>query len=468
MIVKRIELKNFQVLKDLSANFEGNVYFITGDNELGKSTMLKAIGCLLTGERDPLLTNGEEKGFAKMIVGDDKQEFEVKLSYTKKNPRGTLTITGKDGMKSDNLSMLQKIFAYQDFDAVEFSEWSETAEGRRKQVEAVRALLPKEVQDEIDKIDSDVERIKEDRKEQNSILRGQNSFVEQSQREIAGVDISKYEKAKPIEDLMQRQRDEAALIEKAKSAREKVELRKKQLAEIPELIKSAKEVFSTEKQEVERLKKQAKVDYDNALEKLAERLSKAEKVKKDSLDLQEANKKEYSEKLAAGKDWLAKYDEENPEGNSVADQVKEAADHNKIYEKVLSYKQKVADRDKTLTVVQKHDADLDEKLAKKADLIKKSNLPIEGLTFSQDGLELKGVPFVAGKVSDSQIMEVAAKLIIASNKNVKIFRIARGESLGKKRLADLIKLAKDNGYQGFIEEVKRGQENLVIEEYIEG
>lgn len=82
-------------------------------------------------------------------------------------------------------------------------------------------------------------------------------------------------------------------------------------------------------------------------------------------------------------------------------------------------------------------------------------------------MELNGVPFVAGKVSDSQIMEVAAKLIIASNPTVKVFRIARGESLGAKRLQSLIELARKEGYQGFIEEVKRGQDDLIIEEYSE-
>lgn len=100
-------------------------------------------------------------------------------------------------------------------------------------------------------------------------------------------------------------------------------------------------------------------------------------------------------------------------------------------------------------------------------LIATSKLPIAGLSFTDDGLELNGVPFVAGKVSDSQIMEVAAKLIIASNPTVKVFRIARGESLGEKRLQAIIDIAKANGFQGFIEEVKRGQTDLVVEEYTE-
>ena len=124
MIVKKLELVNFQVIKEFNADFDGNVYFITGDNELGKSTVLKAIGALLTGNRDAVLKNGESKGFAKMIVGDDGEEYEVELKFTKANPRGTLSIKSKTtGMKRDNVSMLQKIFGYTDIDAEEFTRW---------------------------------------------------------------------------------------------------------------------------------------------------------------------------------------------------------------------------------------------------------------------------------------------------------------------------------------------------------
>ena len=150
MIIKRLELVNFQVISKFNADFEGNVYFITGDNELGKSTVLKAIGALLTGARDAVLKNGENKGFARMVIGDDGEEYKVELRYTKSNPRGTLSITQKSsGMRSDNVSMLQKILGYTDFDAVEFSRWSETAEGRRKQIEVVKSLLPEKVRKRI-------------------------------------------------------------------------------------------------------------------------------------------------------------------------------------------------------------------------------------------------------------------------------------------------------------------------------
>ena len=161
MYIKRLELLNFQVIKEFSANFDGTVYFVTGDNELGKSTLLKAIGALLTGQRDDVLRNGASKGFAKMVVGDDGEEYDVQLSFTEANPRGTLTIKQKTtGMSTNNVSMLQRIFGYQDFDAVEFSRWSETAEGRRKQIAVVKSLLPEAVRERIETIDKTVAELK--------------------------------------------------------------------------------------------------------------------------------------------------------------------------------------------------------------------------------------------------------------------------------------------------------------------
>lgn len=178
MIVKKLELVNFQVIKELKADFSGNVYFITGDNELGKSTVLKAIGALLTGNRDSVLRNGENKGFAKMIVGDDGEEYEVELRFTKANPRGTLTIKQKTtGVRSDNLSMLQSVFGYTDYDAVEFSRWSETAEGRRRQINVVKSLLPIDVRNRIDEIDKNVVQLKEERTDLNREIKHIRQYV---------------------------------------------------------------------------------------------------------------------------------------------------------------------------------------------------------------------------------------------------------------------------------------------------
>lgn len=479
MYIKKLELLNFQVIKEFNADFEGNVYFITGDNELGKSTLLKAIGAMLTGNRDAVLRNGEDKGFAKMVVGDDGEEYDVELRFTKANPRGTLSIKQKTtGMRSDNVSMLQKVFGYTDFDAVEFSRWSETADGRRKQVEYVRALLPENVQKRIAEIDAEVTTVKDKRKEANAEVKTYTTICAAAEKQLKPGDVKTYADKIDIADLMEEQNENARLIEKAKTVRTALQTRTEQLEAIPERVKQANadhdqaakriaDDLAFEEKEVARIIAEAQQRLADAKKEAETSKKLIDKELKDTLKQIDADKADYETRKNNAAAWLAKYEENNPEKLDTAERLKQAEEHNKINALVVDYLTKKKQKDAAEMVAQTHEKKLSDLLKERETLIAKSELPIAGLTFTDGGLELNGVPFVAGKVSDSQIMEVAAKLIIASNPTVKVFRIARGESLGAKRLQSLIELARKEGYQGFIEEVKRGQDDLIIEEYSE-
>lgn len=479
MIIKRLELVNFQVISEFNADFEGNVYFITGDNELGKSTVLKAIGALLTGARDAVLKNGENKGFARMVIGDDGEEYKVELRYTKSNPRGTLSITqNSSGMRSDNVSMLQKIFGYTDFDAVEFSRWSETAEGRRKQIEVVKSLLPEKVRKRIAEIDSEVIDLKDKRLFSNRELKQYNALCAEAENNLSSGDVEKFTVPKDITTLMQEQQVTAQLIEKAKTVRASREQRIIQLSAIPERIKQVDEDYLNKIENIKSRLIEARKAYE-------ERLALAEKAYKEAQDMLTEDSKQVEtdkanqlksieeervdlERRKANADkWLEEYEKDNPEKLDTAERLKAAEEYNKKCRIVSEYKEKVRLRDSVAKDVDAMEKRLEKLASEREKLISDSKLPISGLSFTNEGLELNGVPFIAGKVSDSQIMEVAAKLIIASNPTVKVFRIARGESLGQNRLQAIINIAKENGFQGFIEEVKRGQDELIIEEYTE-
>ena len=281
MYIKKLELLNFQVIKEFNADFEGNVYFITGDNELGKSTLLKAIGAMLTGNRDAVLKNGEDKGFAKMVVGNDGENYEVELKFTKANPRGTLSIKSQTtGMRSDNVSMLQKIFGYQDFDAVEFSRWSETAEGRRKQIEVVKALLPEKVRTRIAEIDAEVMTVKEKRKDANAEVKTYTTICANAERQLKPGDVKTYAEKIDIADLMEEQNENARLIEKAKTVRTALQTRTEQLEAIPGRIKAAEETKNTEIDAAIKYEAEAQAEYDRIVAEAKKALEAAKKKSK--------------------------------------------------------------------------------------------------------------------------------------------------------------------------------------------
>ena len=467
MYVKKLELLNFQVIKEFNADFDGNVYLITGDNELGKSTLLKAIGALLTGERDSVLRKGESKGFAKMVIGDDGDEYEVSLNFTEANPRGTLSIKSKSGMKSNNVSMLQSIFGYQDFDAVEFARWSETAEGRRKQIEVVKNLLPKDVCKRIEAIDEETAELKNNRLYLNRDVKNLKSVVDEAKKNLTDADIQKYSTKIDVSDLMQEQSQRIALIEKSKSVKSMLEKRTSELAGLPAKVEEEERNYNDAMQRIAAKLEEARIAFERAKQE-AENESKARaKAHNDFLAEIESRKADLMQRKANAEKWLADFESRNITTDDLSQRLAQAEEHNRKNGEVVAYLEKCD----SLKVADAKVADVENSLAslseERANLIATSHLPIEGLTFTENGLELNGIPFSSGNVSDSQIMEVATKLIIASNPKVKVFRIARGESLGEKRLRAIVDMAKKNGFQGFIEQVQRGQTEMAIEEYTE-
>lgn len=467
MYVKKLELLNFQVIKEFNADFDGNVYLITGDNELGKSTLLKAIGALLTGERDSVLRKGESKGFAKMVIGDDGDEYEVSLNFTEANPRGTLSIKSKSGMKSNNVSMLQSIFGYQDFDAVEFARWSETAEGRRKQIEVVKNLLPKDVCKRIEAIDEETAELKNDRLYLNRDVKNLKAVVDEAKKNLTDADIQKYSTKIDVSDLMQEQSQRLALIEKSKSVKSMLEQRTSELAGLPAKIEEEERNYNDDMQRIAAKLEEARIAFERAKQE-AENESKARKKAHNHFLVEIGSRKiDLTQRKANAEKWLADFESRNITTDDLSQRLAQAEEHNRKNGEVVAYIEKCDSLKAAYAKVADVEISLASLSEERANLIATSHLPIEGLTFTENGLELNGIPFSSGNVSDSQIMEVATKLIIASNPKVKVFRIARGESLGEKRLRAIVDMAKKNGFQGFIEQVQRGQTEMTIEEYTE-
>ena len=443
MTIKRLELRNFQAIKDFSADFTGDVYLVKGENEVGKSTILKSIVCLLTGERDAVLRNGEKNGFAKMVIGGDGKEYTVELRFTENDPRGTISIKAKDGMRSTNVSMLRTILNYRNFDAEEFARWSETAEGRRKQIQVVMGLMPPEIANRIKTIDAEVLQTKEARKSVNANVKYKETELESIKAQLSDGDTETYTEPIDLTVLMQESNKAAEQRAKAENVKMQMTSLESELANIPK----ERERLAADLERAKKAYEDAKAFYNRSIENVA------------------AQEIEIKDKIGKAEQWLSEYDAQPKE--DAAEKLAAAQNHNAKCNIVKMFHAKQNEVDAERTKADKLNADLDAYAKERAELVAAAKFPIDGLSFGEDGLTLNDVPFVVGKVSDSQIMEVAAKLVIASNPTVNIFRIGRGESLGAKRLQSIVNLAKENGFQGFIEQVERGQETISIEEYRE-
>ena len=325
---------------------------------------------------------------------------------------------------------------------------------------------------------AEVTTVKDKRKDANAEVKTYTTICANAEKQLKPGDVKTYAEKKDITALMEEQNENARLIEKAKTVRQARQQRIEQLEAIPGRIKTANDnhdkavaVIDTnlanEEKEVARIIAEAQKRLEDAKKEAKISRKNVDAELKETLATIEAEKTDFEKRKANADKWLEEYEANNPEKLDTAEQLKKAEEHNRINALVVDYMAKKKQKEAAEKTARTFEDKLGALAKERETLIATSKLPIAGLSFTDDGLELNGVPFVAGKVSDSQIMEVAAKLIIASNPTVKVFRIARGESLGEKRLQAIIDIAKQNGFQGFIEEVKRGQTDLVVEEYTE-
>lgn len=467
MFVKQLSLSNFQNIAKFEATFNGNIYLITGENEIGKSTFLKAIAILLTGNRDEVLATDAEKGFAKAVVGDNNVNYEVELRFTKANPRGTLTIKqqGTD-IGSDRISALQSIFGYQEFDAEEFIRWSETAEGRRKQVEIVKSLMPSEAQERLIAIDKDILSLEEKRLQDGRELKVFDGIVKGLEKEVSVADMTTYAEPVVLQKLIDKKTQIVTIAEQYKGVKERMETRVGELAAIPGAIAEVRQVLEETHKELEKELSDLKAEY----EKKVEVINKKRVLSNETAQIAIKEKEEYKILLETQITKAKKYIAETvvPSAEEVQTEIDNAQTHNDKHKKVLEYVEQKKKFDEITKKVASHQTSIDSLKSEKEAVVKSAKLPIEGLSFSEDGLVLNGLPFAHGKVSTSQEMEVAAKLIIAKNPTTKVFRVARGESLGQAKFDALVAFAKKEGFQGFIEQVVRGQNDLQVNEYNEG
>lgn len=103
--------------------------------------------------------------------------------------------------------------------------------------------------------------------------------------------------------------------------------------------------------------------------------------------------------------------------------------------------------------------------AEKIKMIAKAKMPLDGLTFSDDGLLYEGLPISEEQLSKAKLIELGIKISMALNPALRIMRIKDGSLLDTDTVNLIKTAAKDNDYQLFIERVSDAAEiGFIIEE----
>lgn len=218
-------------------------------------------------------------------------------------------------------------------------------------------------------------------------------------------------------------------------------------------------------------------DKSEAIEKFKECIQKKSENQEKKRERDELSSKvlklknkiqELSEELERSSINLSKMNQESfvdPETTDIESEIKEIEINNEMFRKKELYKEK----EKQLSSILQKGKEALKKIAKleedRIQIIASAKMPIDGLTFGEDGLIFDGLPFTEEQLSTSKIIEIGARISMALNPTLRIMRIKEGSLLDKSTLEIIKAVVKEKDYQLFMEKVsEKGEIGFVIEE----
>lgn len=364
--IHSIKVENYKGVRLIFVDLDdkGNYVPVTGNNGAGKSSFLDAAAFGLAGAKwkvEKPIRLGEKKAIIEVTLDDGML---VRRTIT---PSGSprLEIICPDGTpyRGEPQKFLESIIGRISFDPFEYARLSVDEKGRKKQVDMLLIAVGKD--EEAKQLDADIKRVYEER-------RIANSDVDRAQGVLNGIAVVPHGTPDAEVDVARLSEELEGLIA---GNRESEDLQRE---------------VDANKREAERL--QSEIDRLNL---------ELEAVKKTGNEL-------FMKQLEVGQPANIE-----PQCEVLRGKIRDAGATNKIVQQKRSRSEKA----KVLAELQVIARDKDDLLtnlrAKKEDLLKGCDLPIEGLTISDDGLMLNGVPF--DQIATSQKIRISTALSHAIN-----------------------------------------------------
>jgi DNA repair exonuclease SbcCD ATPase subunit len=411
---------------EIEPTAEGLV-IISGKNGEGKSSTLDALWLVLGGRE-------ASKGVDKVIrEGADSAEAEVDLGKLivrrrwKRKDGGEITSTmevrNKDGAKFERpQSILDSLFEVVALDPAAFAGMTPAEQVE----ELIRACDEEET---LAALDEERAEVYERRTEMGRKLRSveaEIAGIPEHGPEVPDEEYSTAEIVQYIDDARQAAADYTAVIEEPTRALELLDEAEAEVVAVEEEIEALQKSIAEVKEKLVR-KKETRYDRKKQLT-LAERHAAQAvpppdieelKAKGDDLDALNAKVREKNRRLKL-----------EAEATNIS-----------------------ADYDALTASIQDIDAE-------KRAIITGAKLPVEGLSFTEDGVTVDGIPFT--DCAESLKLRIATGLAMALNPTLRVIRITNGHALDSESMEVLRELAEDRGYQVWVERIEDKTEGSLV------
>lgn len=413
MHISELRIQNVKRIVALGiAPSTGEPVILTGDNAQGKSSVLDAIFLALQnkGLEDPI-RHGSTKATVKLKILGAEGEYVVERSITKKSR--SLKITGKDGGEIPSpQAFLDGLVGSLAFDPLEFVRMKPKA-----QAVTIRELVGLDTS----ALDAEYKETFARRTEVNRTVANEEAQLKAMKKPEIPADIDEQEVS--ASELIGKRDNMTALLEEFRKAhRDLAQAEENYGAEAAKLAKLRKEVESQE-------------------EALAAAKKKVGAAKEAS---------EFTAKRAPSQDDIAAITAKIGDVETVNASIRSRRDARaaavraaEAYDaKASSLKQAQKNAD-VLT------GQLERIEEKKAQLSREAKMPVEGMTFDDEGVLINGVRF--DQLSTAEQVRVSAAVAMRGNPQLRLILVREGALLNKANLAAICEAAKAGDYQIFIE-----------------
>lgn len=199
MVIKKIKIKDFRILKDIDLKFSENVNLIvfSGENGQGKSSIIEAIRYAFTGNLDEKIIDyireGADEFFIQIVFNEKNIDYDFSVKSNGKETSKVLIFDDKDLRNSEAQEYLNDLLDSKVFDYAVFSMQGETAnilfQKPTERLDSIKKIFNVNYLDE--KTSSLVEKEKELKKEKedNSL---KLDYESKSLKEKQEVPVQKY------------------------------------------------------------------------------------------------------------------------------------------------------------------------------------------------------------------------------------------------------------------------------------
>ena len=418
MKIIKLSVENFMRLVAVEITPDGNTIIISGKNGAGKSAVLNAIVAAFKGGKSipgKPIRDGEERG----EITIETESFIIKRVFTEKGSR--LEISNSEGMTAKSpQALLDKIVGEIAFDPTAFMGFDAIKQ---------RTILMELAKLNFDDLDEKLVTIKAKR----STAKTGKEYVEHELSCLGEIPedtpTEEVSTAKLAEELQQ------AVAHNAEGDRTVTEQASHQL-QFDNYMEHKKQILSN----INSLKTQI-LEAEEGLKEKDEILTDLFQTIQSNADIIKAfsaiDTNAINEKIAGVE-----------EANIM---VRKAIKAKEYQAKINEHKKAFADGGKDMKRVN----------AEKSVRLACSEMPVAGLAVDEDGIVFEGIPF--DQVNDAKKLEICVAISMATNPKLRVIRMS-GNDLDSDSLEIIKKLAKDKGYQLWIERIDGGEAGIIIEE----